>query len=338
MQYGNPQHSTTNRKWIIAVVVFVLISLIIIYNQQDDAPLDAPTGAGVSSVAPSEEVEKDKIELDFYENEKHSYKIGVPNDWTKVVKDGCDTFVHSPSATSVQVQVFDYSPALLFVNQDSVAAELSSAGYQLSNFGWTKANSFSSIYTKADDFVYSEITTFDREKAIRLYFVIDQTYVNKVTDFIAVIIDNFKWEPKNPFPAGTVPKYSEYGSYEFVYPEKWNTAISGNAYLAQDPTSGATMSISANQSNATYESMSNIDYVKFASNGRPAYVLKSFTGDKHIIYAQGTYNANNVPMVLVQYLIATGKYEYTLTFDVPQTSYQALAGTIQDIIQTFRIY
>ena len=52
-------------------------------------------------------------------------------DWKRVTKDGFNTFIHSPSATSVQVQTFPYSPDLLSVSKESVEAELSKSGFSL---------------------------------------------------------------------------------------------------------------------------------------------------------------------------------------------------------------
>ncbi|MBQ8895447.1 MAG: hypothetical protein IJY88_01475, partial [Clostridia bacterium] len=179
---------------------------------------------------------------------------------------------------------------------------------------------------------------FDRSDAIRLVFTINGTYANKAIDYITVITDNFKWQRQDPFPEGMLPYYSSYGKYEFVYPAEWNTGISNNVYLIQDPSSGSAISVMANESSVTYEKFSKLDYANYAANGRSSYVLQHFSSDNNVIYAEGSYMSGNTNMILVQYLIATGKYEYAITFEVPKSHFEEQAELMQKIINTFRIY
>lgn len=324
-----------NKKIVAFVVVIVLISLILLYTNRGSTDLELPTGAGVSNIVT--QATEDEIKVKTYTNEKLSYTIKVPEDWKKIIKDGCDTYIHSPSATSVQIASIKYNPQFLSITAEIMTQEIAKEGGTLTNFMWINPTTYSVVYTKGK-LIYTEITSFDRVDAIRFVLTVEEKNADKMIKYISGIIDGFQWTPKAPFPEGTFPVYSSYGNYEFVFPANWKTAISNNVYLAQDQNSGAVISVSATKSTATYEKYSQIDYANYASSGRPAYVLNSYSADKNVIYAQGTYNANNVPMVLVQYLLASGTFEYTLSFEIPQSYFNNYSSLINNIISTFRIY
>lgn len=325
--------------WVAIVVVIVLLSLIIVYMQGEDS-LSAPSGVGLAEPTPTA-TPSVKVDLVTYENAEFNYKIGIPEDWTKVIKDGYDTFIHSPSATYVQVQTGNYSPTLLLMNETDIANEIMSAGYSFADFTWYNQCCYSLIYADASGNspqTYVETTFFDRETVVRLVFAVKNEYAGKFTNELTAIIDSFVWEKNNPFPEGLALFYSTYGNYEFAYPATWTTATSSNTYLAQDPDTGSIMSISATESTATYEGYDKLDYTSYASQGRSNFVLQDYSADKNIIYAQSSYLADNTQMVLIQYLVASGAYEYALTFEIPQAAFSSQSEMVQNIIKTVRIF
>jgi len=324
--------------WVALVIIMVLLSLLAIYFQ--DAPLNASTGATVSeeSSATSSEPTYDLFE---FIDEEHFYSIQIPTDWTRVTKDGFNTFVHSPSATSLQIQTIEYSPEFLLISQQSVASELSHLGYKLNSFAWISNTTYTMVYSSgegADQTVYAESTYFDRKDAIRLAFTVNGEYANDVLNLISTVLDSFEWTPQNPFPKSMKVYYSRNGKYEFVYPNNWYTAVSGNTYVAQDPNSGMMMSVSAEESTANYKNLTKVDYANFAKQGRLNFVLRNYNATDTMIYAESTYIVNNTNIVLIQYLIANGSHEYTLTFEVPQIYLSEYSALIQEMVNNFRIF
>ena len=324
--------------WTAIVVTMVLISLLMLFFQKDDT-LDAHVGAGVSedSKINSEET----YELNYYEDETYGYAIGIPNDWTRVTKDGYNTFVHSPSGTSLQIQTSDYSPQLLSVNEVSLKTQLENVGCKLLNFNWYDKTTYNVLYEKVvagNKIIHAETTFFDRAHAIRLFYTVKEENVSRISRLINQMNNSFRWERKNPFPDGMTPYYSEYGNYEFVYPSDWTTGISNNTYIAQNTSNGAIISYSATASKATYETFSKLDYVNYASKGRSSFILRNYNADKNVVYAESTYMLNSTTMVLIQYLIANGNYEYAISFEVPYNVYESNKSIISEVINTFRIF
>jgi len=59
------------------------------------------------------------------------------------------------------------------------------------------------------------------------------------------IVDSFEWGAPAPFPDGVYMCYSEFGNYEFAYPQGWQAGTADNTYYFQDSNTGATLSVSA---------------------------------------------------------------------------------------------
>lgn len=325
--------------WAIMVAVIVILSLVAVYIQNDSNLTAYTTGDKIE--ASTTETTTKKIELEKKMNDEKLYSIGIPSDWKKVIKDGYDTYIHTPSATSVQIQTIKYSPQILLTSAQSINAELMNNNCNLISFEWYNSTTYSCVYEKTNEnnpTTHIETTYFDKQTTMRLVFTINSKYYNQMKDTIIAIIDSFKWDKSNPFPEGVSLYYSKYGNFEFGYPTDWKIGSTNNAYVAQDEKSGAIMSIRATESAATYASFNKIDYTKYASNGRSNFILQSYNANSNIIYAESTYISNNKQMVLVQYLIASGKHEYTITFEVPQQSFQEQADIIQNVINTFRYF
>ena len=325
--------------WAVMVVVIVLLSLVIVY-MQGDSNLSSYEGNEITSATTESTTEK--VDLTTYLNDEKMYSIGIPPEWTKVIKDGFDTYIHSPSATSVQVQVVDYTPYVLTTTTESVNKELSSNGCELLEFSWYDTTSYLTVYEKSGSnglkTTYVEATYLDRKTIIRLVFVVNSQYLSQMQSTVSAIINSFKWDKQDPFPMGVGLHYSEYGNFEFGYPIDWKFGSSNNAYIAQDEATGAVMSITATESAVSYKNLTKVNYTQYASVSRSGFVLQNYSASDNIIYAQSTYMANNTKMILVQYLIASGSYEYTITFETPQDSFSEQAELFQNAINSFRYF
>ena len=325
--------------WIAAVVIIVMFSMITLYflRQQE---LTATSGKKIDSTTFA--VTEPQYDLVPYINEDYQYTAQIPSDWKKVIKDGYDTFIHSPTATSCQIQTLSYDPSLLLVTSDSLQQELSNAGYILNNFQWTSATQYSVIYQKIKDdnnsCIYIEITDFDRNTALRRIYMTESKYYDDFNGVIIKMIDEFAWDKQNPFPEGYVPYYSTVGNFEFVYPDGWNIGENENTYLMQCPEYGSTISINATKSTATYGNVDKLDYTSYASESRQNFMLLSYNADSNLIVAESSFVSNNTEMRMVQYLIATGTYEYTITFETPASVFNQQSEFFSNVVDCFRYF
>ena len=98
------------------------------------------------------------------------------------------------------------------------------------------------------------------------------------------------------------------------------------------------MSIKANTSYYTYTDITQFDYIGYASQSRSNFALQEFTCDNNIVYAKSTYVTNNTQMSLIQYMMATGEYEYTVTFESPTSQAEANIELYSNLIDCFRIF
>lgn len=324
--------------WTAIVVVMVLLSLVVVYFQSQNQDLDVYKNEE-SHETPSE---TEEIKLETIFNAENNFRIGIPKDWRHVVKDGYDTYIHSPSATSVQIQVADYYPQLLTVTQESVFAELNRAGCSLLSFGWESPTSYFSIFTQPtsqEEYLkYIELTSFDKNTVIRIVQIVESQYEQYMLKTMLAIVDSFEWGAPAPFPDGVYMCYSEFGNYEFAYPQGWQAGTADNTYYFQDSNTGATLSVSAYKSSATYKEYTKFDYVDYASQGRPNFILLEYSADEKIIYAQASYISNGATIIMTHYLIATGTYEYAIAFETSQSTYGSQTALIKAIINSFRTF
>lgn len=334
------QAKNKNRIWIAFVVVIVLISLIVVYVQGQQGTLSAPSNKKIEN--PTETISATEYDLKKYKNDEYGFTVSVPPDWKKVTKDGFDTYIHSPSATSCQVRIYPYKPSIINTRYEPTQMLLSLQGYNLSELNWFTPTKFTVIYTKGisdtKTTLYLEIVEFDKDNIVSVLYTIDSQNFEKMQSIITAMIDGFVWEKKNPFPEAYRLVYNESFNYEFAYPDSWNVGVTDNTYIAQDTDSGTYFSVVATKSNATFESFDKLDYTNYAAKSRQDFILQNYHADANMIYGEATYSVNNTSMKMVQYLIATGETEFSITAELPEAQYNAQAETLKQMFDNFRYF
>ncbi len=320
------------------VIIIVLISLIVVYTQQKDN-LDVYN----KDTAPSTTVATaPAIDLVPKKNKELGYTYGVPKDWTYVNSDGIDSYIHIPSETYVQFHTLPYSPQYLKTTKQSVMQQLSANNMTFGSFQWTSNSSYVLTYTQGIEentaWYYTEMVVFDKKNAVKICFGSPIRYVERLKNEILAITSSFDWKKANPYPEGVNLYYSDFGAFEFAYPSTWPAKINGNVFLCQDPKNYTLMSITVNQGDVSYEGMTQIDYLNWASKGRQNFALQTFEMTENNVYAVASYHSNNTNMVLVQSMATTGKFEYTITFEVPLAVYQSQKSDIEMLIRLVKIY
>lgn len=325
--------------WIALVIIAILISLIIVYFQ-GQSELNAPTGKVVENTVPTET----KPDYDFqkYVVANEEAVVYIPSDWTSVTKDGYMTYIHSPSATSCQVQTGNYSPSLLLTNASNVQQAVTNKGYVLNEFQWLSKTSYYLMYQKLtsenSSTIYYEIMNFDRDSAVNLVITLNSEHYEAMSEMVIAMIQAYEWYPTDAFPAEMTPIYCDAGKYEFVAPDAWNVAQSENSFLVQENETATTFSVVATESTSNYADVSKLDYTSFVSQSRPNYMLLSYNADANVIYAESSYSTEGVSLRMVQYMIATGTHEYIVTFETQSTLYESQMELMSELFRCFRYF
>lgn len=331
--------------WSAVIVAIVALSLVILLvqnqNNKDVHNVD-PTPAPTAVATP-------KVELITHTDTDNEYSIGIPASWrqTLIHHDGNDMYVHAESATSVEITKGSYDPTLLQMTHDVKMSELVAAGCELIDFQWEASNVFHTVYKVVNGeqtTVYLEKVLFNRKSAIKITFTVNADFYDRVITDISAIELSLQWNEKadEKIPDGTYLVSADALRCDFVFPNDWQAGVSDNIYRAQDQ-SGASITIVATKSTATYEGTKLLNYSSYAryflyAEGRVNFTVQKYNATANIIEAYNTYSQNGQTWVLVQYLIATGQYEYVLSFDCAEAQYKTLEPLFNNVRNTFRYY
>lgn len=321
---------------IIGIIIIMVAAFAGIIQQQ------TPLQGYVETSSPSSSSSSTTEEMTSFTDSVTGFTMNVPASWTKVTMDGCPTFIHRASASSVQIQVQDYYPQINSVTTESVSASLSQDEFTLLDFYWVDSSSYVSTYTgsSASGTIsdYIELVYFDRSHIITVLYTIPDEYYSRLSDTISTSIDSISWTPADPIPDGYRLYYNEFGNFEFATPLDWVSAIQNGAYYAQDSVTGAVLTVAVYESNTNYSNVTQMDYAAYASQGRSNFLLSSFSADDNLLYADGSYTANGQQMYFIQYRIANGSYEYSISFECPASTYQSAVDAINTSVEYFRYF
>lgn len=327
--------------WVPLAILMVLMSLMMVYCQSQEN-LNVYTEPDESqSTDPTEATSVNSIELETHQHDTLKISYGIPEGWQKVTMDGYTTYIHSPSAASVQLQIMDFNPYYITLSEQIMSAELQNAGLTLESFQWNDNTSYTCIYRKGDTqngTVYVDQVTFDKAHVVRLFLSWPLKYYDRLLNDMLAIADSFDWEKEKPYPENISLVYNSSAKCEFGYPTGWYTKIDGNVYLAQDPETKTLMTVTINPSTVKYDQMSQLDYVNWASSGRTSFALVEFQKDASTIYATSTYSSSGTSIVLIHYMYASGTYEYMITFEIPMAVYEQEKELVSTLINNLRIY
>ena len=324
---------------ILFIVILIFTGLYFIINQQ--TPLPGYVG-DTSSITSTLENEDTIGEMETYQDPDTGFSISIPIDWQQVTMDGYQTFIHSASASSIQIQVQDYYPQVNMVTQETVSSLAAQQGYTLLNFYWNDNSSYVTMYQGTGNngavMDYIELVYFDRSNVITVYYTFNSEYYDRLEDIITATVDSISWERADPIQADLRLYYNEIGNFEFATPINWISGIQNGTYYAQDESTGSALTVSVAESTSTFAGVSQLDYVNQASTSRSNFMLSSYNADDNIIYAMGSYTYNNQQIIFVQYLIASGSFQYNLTFECPASSFDGQKERINTAVEYFRIF
>lgn len=331
-------HTRRNAFVIIIVIVCVIAGFIAIVQGQ--TPL--PAYVDSASPAPTQTPEPDDIELEPFLDEASGFTMMVPADWTRITQDGFPTYIHAPSSSSIQIQVMDYYPQINTATAETLQSALSAEGKSLVNFYWADNSSYICMYqginSNTDLIDYIDLIYFDRSFVVKVKYILPDQYYTKLEQAILATVDSVSWNQPDPIPDSMNLYYSEFGDFEFGTPIGWTSAIQNGVYYASQTETGATLTVTAAESAITYENVTQLDYVQIVSAGKTGFTLTAYSTDDSLIYGMGSYWYEEQQYIFVQYLMASGSYEYSLTFECPAATYESIRSLVSESVKCFRIF
>lgn len=108
--------------------------------------------------------------------------------------------------------------------------------------------------------------------------------------------------------------------------------------MARDAYTGAEMHVSVGMSDATYENINQAVFAEYLAEGKEGFSIRQFSAGRDLIYCVSSYIINSFPVYQVDYLIATGTFEYGISFICPAACFEEMAGHFETAFGLFRTF
>ena len=326
---------------LIILIVFIIgLSIFFTVINQKKQNNELPVyvdGDELSTESPVENIK----DIDMVLIEYPEFTINIPSDWTKVIRNGNDNFIHSPSATSVSINISEYYPEINNIDESIVSTNVANSGYGFVSFMKTSTSSYEAIYQDLDNntYDYIEEVFWTKDKIVTLTFTVNDTYYNKMADYFNAIYNSFKWnEDQNIIPDDIMLIYIEYGDFEFALPISWSVGIQDNAIYATNSDNTAQVVITVIENPLSLDSVTAYDITNLLQRQRPnGFILQYVSNSVNYLKAAAQYyNNDGINMENRTYLFANGVFLYTVQFDY-------ISNTLDDnyldtLIEFFKSY
>ncbi len=329
----------------IFVVVCIVIAIIITVSQMNNQTLPGyveNSGSMIVSTVAPYVAETTVPDMQLITDNSVGLAMYVPQQWTKVIKNGNTMFVHPDTSACVEIVKSAYYPQVLNTSTESVQSELAAVGGNFISFQPDGNYGYTLLYqTYENDILYNfiEITRVDLQNVVRIIISCPYDAYKSQEKEIDYMASNVSWNPMNPIPSDYILAYNEFGNFEFAVPAAWSRGIENNEYVARDNNyTGAEMHVSVSESNALYTNINQALFAEYLSAGKEGFSIKQFTCSDNVIYCVSTYTVNSFPVYRVEYLLATGAYEYGIAFICPTSYYEEIAPMFDVAFSLFRTF
>lgn len=312
---------------LILGVIVILSMLFTIFSQKRQDKLAVYQDSNKVETKDSKEDESKKldVETEIYTDNEHHFSLSIPKDWEQVTKGGYPTFVHSASASSLQVQVLDYDPAVNNESQTTLSAKIADDGKTFVSFDKKTTSSYELMYQDFQNSTYDYIEEvyWDRDNIIKLVCTFNDKNYEKIKPYYELILNSFAWQRANEIPADYAMYYNDQAGFEVMIPAAWTLGASGNAVVATDGDTGASETLMMTNNTSYFDSVTATDMAKILNTGQSGFMMNSYDNSKETATAKCTYIIDNVQYQETVYGYATGKAMYFVMFDYE-------AGTVSD--------
>ena len=260
--------------------------------------------------------EEKQIDTFLFENEQYGFSIELPLGWDKVVKDGFDTYIHTPSASSIQIQVLPYEPSINLVSPDTLSTELVEKGYVFVDFIRNTTSSYELLYQDQGEVLYDYIEEvfWSRDCLVKIICVFNDSNAQKLHPYYEKVIKSFTWNTTNIIPNNLYLYYNEMTDFEVAIPSDWTVGYSGNSLVAVNMDNTAQMTVTVSEYNNTLDKITATDMSNLVKPNKNSFMLKEFSTSPTKAVAKSTYN-NGTPATNYTYMYSNGIYLYMVQFD-----------------------
>lgn len=267
--------------------------------------------------------------------------LSVPQGWSKVIKDGTTMYVNQETSAYVQIVKSAYIPGILNVSYEQIQGDLAANGSNFISFQPDGNCGYTVLYQSyINDSLYNyiEVTRIDRQNCVRIIVCIPAEVYSRFEAEVDYMVASISWNPANPIPEDFFLAYNEFGNFEFAVPVTWARGIENGEYVARDTNTGAEMHVSVSESNATYAGVNQSLFAEYLATGKEGFSIKQFTCTDNLIYCVSTYTINTFPVYRVEYLLATGAYEYAICFICPTSYFEMVSPLFDQAFSLFRTF
>ena len=310
--------SKFGRFWPLILIAAMLTVFIVFATKQDN--LNVYNGGNSTYTVESESETEKEVVSNTYMNKDIDLSMQIPDGWQHVTKDGYDTYVHSASASSIQIQVMAYYPMVNNATAESLSETYSQRGMEITEFQYMSYNSYYLIYQSqgmSGITDYIEYVIWDRSHVAKVVVTFNDENYEKLKDEIWHCLDSISWQYEDPITDGYRLVYQLDGDFEYAVPDQWTTGSSDSSFYAYDESSGASLTVNLINDPTMLSDITELDYSNFLSNGKSNFALNQFQQSDNSIYGEATYVNNDVQMAIVQEYFANGTYQYILTYEFP---------------------
>ena len=248
------------------------------------------------------------------------FSLGIPNGWEKVKKDGLDYYIHTPSATSVSIEIQPYDPSVNNENESTLSMDVTNKGYDFVSFQKKSSSSYEVIYQEQQNSLYDYIdeVIWSRDHIVTLHFIVKDENFSKMSPSLDTIYNSFNWyKDANIIPNNIAIWYIEYGDFEFALPVDWNVGTENGNIYATNPDNTAQLVVSITDNTSSLSDITSYDVTSMLQPSRSnGFMLQSFQNDINNASASAQYyNADGTVMENRTYLHANGFILYNFQFD-----------------------
>lgn len=289
----------------------------------------------------SEQETEENVPMTAYKADNIDLLMQVPDGWPRITKDGFDTFVDQASGTSIQIQVLDYYPEVNNVSEEYLTDSLYGQGYTLSEYYRDSGNTYTVIYNKSNEsgvIDYLEYVVWDRKHVVKIKAVFNDKYFTHMKTAVKNTLNSIQWNYEDPISDGFYLVYKVDGDFEFAVPLNWSYGETDGAAFAQDPDTGATLTVTLNPASVYANQITQIDYTGLVGEGKQNYQLQGFAQYDDHVHGEASYTVNGEQAAVVQDLYANGAYLYLVSYECPYTAADSLYPAIIDGLGMTRIF
>lgn len=326
---------------VVCIVIAIIITVSQLNNQTLPGYVEDTEKVIVSTVAPYTP-EEDVPDMQLITDTSVGLALSVPQGWTKVIKNGNTMFVDQDTSAYVEITKSAYIPQILNTSSESIQTELAGIGANFISFQPDGNYGYTLLYqTYENETLYNfiEIMRVDLQNVVRVVICSPNDAYRALEKEINYVASSVSWNPYNPIPADYILAYNEFGNFEFAVPAAWSRGIEDNEYVARDKNyTGAEMHVSVSESSSLYTGVNQAIFAEYLSAGKEGFSIKQFTCTDNLIYCVSTYTVNGFQVYRVEYLLATGAFEYGICFICPAEYYNSIFPTFDTAFSLFRTF